>query len=62
MGVTSAIFQTLAKVLDEQELFIICVSAGSMAGKLSFKTLAEILSYPGALFEGKCSITCLTSC
>ena len=47
MGVTSAIFQTLAKTMDEKELFIIWVTAGSMADKPSFRTLAEILSYSG---------------
>ena len=45
MGITSAIFQALGKVLWENDPLIRLVIIGTVTGELSFKTLAVTLSY-----------------
>mgnify|MGYP001793872049 CR=1 FL=1 len=61
IGVTSAIFQTLAKESVVKELFISCVTVESMQGILSLSMRDVILSYPGALLEENPLMTCSTS-
>ena len=59
-GTTSAIFHAFGNVEVLSELFIMLVMLviiDSMAGKLSLRTLAVILSRPGALFKDKPLIT-----
>ena len=48
-GITSAIFHTLGKGAILNELFTNLEITGAMLSQLSFRTRAEILSYPGAL-------------
>ena len=52
-GTTSAIFHALGKESSLKELLINLVITGTVNGQLSFKTLAEILSKPGALLLHK---------
>jgi len=47
-GVTSANFQVVGNMYDVIEVLIIDV----ITGRQSFKTRTEILSMPGALFDG----------
>ena len=61
MGMTSADFQTCAKVFVENELLIKLVIIGRVTGKLSFRILAVTLSYPGALFDDRLPIIFPTS-
>ena len=61
-GTTSAIFHAFGNVEVLNELFIMLVITDSMAGKLSLRTLAVILSWTGALFEDKPLITFPTYC
>ena len=53
IGITSADFHTSAKVFDENDLLIRFVITEMVTGRLSFRTLAVILSCPGALFDGR---------
>ena len=52
MGVTSAVFQISGNVPDVNESLIIVVKVGAIDDRQHFKTLAVILSLPGALSEG----------
>ena len=56
MGITSADFQACAKIFEENELLMRLAIIGRDTGRLSFKTLAEISSYPGTLLEGRLPI------
>ena len=60
-GITSAIFYALGKAAIWNELFTSLEITGVMLSQLSFRTRAEILSYPGALSAAKLLITDLTS-
>ena len=53
---TSAVFQMLGKVAETKELLMNDVIVGSIAGRQSLITRIGILSIPGALFDGMCSM------
>ena len=53
MGITSAIFQALGKLLWENDPLIRLAIIGTVTGELAFKTLVVTLSYPGALLDGR---------
>ena len=61
-GTTSAIFHAFGNVEVLNELFIMHAITDSMVGKLSLRTLAVILSWPGTLFKDKPLKTFPTSC
>ena len=60
-GITSAIFHALGKAAILNELFTSLEITGAILSQLSFRTRAEILSYPGALLVAKLLMTDLTS-
>ena len=60
-GTTSAIFHALGKAAILNELFTNLEITGAMLSQLSFRTRAEILSYPGALLAAKLLMTDLMS-
>ena len=60
-GITSAIFHALGKAAILNALFTSLEITGVMLSQLSFRTRAEILSYPGALLAAKLLTTDLTS-
>ena len=49
---TTADFHVCAKQFDANEELIRLVITGRVAGRLSLSTLADTVSYPGALFDG----------
>lgn len=51
IGITSAIFHTLGNAATLNELFTSLEITGAVLSQLSFRTRAEILSYPGALSQ-----------
>ena len=51
-GMTTADFHVCAKQFDANEELIRLVITGRVAGRLSLSTLADTLSYRGALFDG----------
>ena len=52
MGITSAIFQALGKILLTNELFMMEVIHGAITGRQSLITRIGTLSIPGALLSG----------
>ena len=51
-GMTIADCHACAKQFDANEELIRLLITGRVAGRLSLSTLANTLSYPGALFDG----------
>ena len=51
-GTTSANFQIVGNLHVSIDVFIIDVITGRIGARQSFKTRTEILSIPGALFDG----------
>ena len=60
-GTISDLFQAFGKVMFVKELLMRLVIDGKISGRQSLITEIETLSNPGALFEGICIITFLTS-
>lgn len=52
MGISSTIFQDSGKVPDNNDALMMGVNVGAFEDRQHFKTLAVILSLPGALPVG----------
>ena len=59
---TSADFHACAKQFDANEELMTLVMTGRVAGRLSLSTLADTLSFPGALLDGTCLTIFSMSC